>query len=345
MTRAASSGSSGMPGAAGEVVAGAERDQADDGVRRARGAGAARRPPRAGCRRRRPPRPGGRRGGAARRRARPGWRSRRPRRRWPPAAPSGRCSRVSSSALPASELVISSSGFHGAETTARGRASRRGSGQRRRRQERARRRSANVASQEPRCCCVRARLFQWTVGPTPVATGPGRERGARCPRSWSSEPSGATRARARRPTCSVRSIDYCVRYQGGNNAGHTIVVNGEKFATHLLPCGVLTPGCIPVIANGVVVDPGVLFARDRRPGARGVDTSRLVLSANAHLITTLPHDDRQGHRAVPRQEPDRHDRPRHRPDVRRQDQPGRHPGRRRVRREDPARRRSRRRSS
>src|SRR3954447_10982111 len=45
------------------------------------------------------------------------------------------------------------------------------------------------------------------------------------------------------------SIDYCVRYQGGNNAGHTIVVGGEKFATHLLPSGVLTPGCTPVIGN------------------------------------------------------------------------------------------------
>jgi adenylosuccinate synthase len=55
------------------------------------------------------------------------------------------------------------------------------------------------------------------------------------------------------------AIDYCVRYQGGNNAGHTIVVNGEKFATHLLPSGVLTPGCTPVIANGVVMDARVLF--------------------------------------------------------------------------------------
>src|SRR4051794_31848151 len=57
------------------------------------------------------------------------------------------------------------------------------------------------------------------------------------------------------------SIDYCVRYQGGNNAGHTIVVGGEKFATHLLPSGVLTPGCIPVIGNGVVVDARVLLRR------------------------------------------------------------------------------------
>src|SRR5437764_2786264 len=80
------------------------------------------------------------------------------------------------------------------------------------------------------------------------------------------------------------SIDYCVRYQGGNNAGHTIVVNGEKFATHLLPSGVLTPGCIPVIANGVVVDARVLLDENDGLAARGVDTSRVVLSSNAHLI-------------------------------------------------------------
>src|SRR3954463_12283467 len=82
------------------------------------------------------------------------------------------------------------------------------------------------------------------------------------------------------------SIDYCVRYQGGNNAGHTIVVDGEKFATHLLPSGVLTPGCIPVIANGVVVDARVLLEEIDGLAARGVDTSTVVLSANAHLITS-----------------------------------------------------------
>ena len=82
------------------------------------------------------------------------------------------------------------------------------------------------------------------------------------------------------------TIDYCVRTSGGNNAGHTIVVNGEKFATHLLPSGILTPDCTPVIANGVVVDPGALFREVDGMEARGVDTSRLVVSANAHLITS-----------------------------------------------------------
>jgi adenylosuccinate synthase len=81
-------------------------------------------------------------------------------------------------------------------------------------------------------------------------------------------------------------IDYCVRYQGGNNAGHTIVVDGEKFATHLLPSGVLTPGCTPVIGNGVVMDARVLFEEIDGLEARGVDASRLLVSANAHLITS-----------------------------------------------------------
>ncbi len=80
-------------------------------------------------------------------------------------------------------------------------------------------------------------------------------------------------------------IDYCVRTSGGNNAGHTVVVDGEKFDTHLLPTGVLTPGCTPVIANGVVVDLAALFEEIDRFASRGVDVSRLVVSANAHLIT------------------------------------------------------------
>jgi len=80
-------------------------------------------------------------------------------------------------------------------------------------------------------------------------------------------------------------IDYCVRTSGGNNAGHTIVVAGEKFATHLLPSGILTPGCVPVIANGVVVDPAALFSEIDGFEAKGIDvSSQLVVSANAHLI-------------------------------------------------------------
>jgi adenylosuccinate synthase len=80
-------------------------------------------------------------------------------------------------------------------------------------------------------------------------------------------------------------VDYVVKYNGGNNAGHTIVVGGEKYALHLLPSGVLTPDVTPVIGNGVVVDLGVLFGEIDAINARGVDTSKLLVSSNAHVIT------------------------------------------------------------
>jgi adenylosuccinate synthase len=79
-------------------------------------------------------------------------------------------------------------------------------------------------------------------------------------------------------------VDAVVKFNGGNNAGHTIVVDGEKYALHLLPSGILTPGCTPVIGNGVVIDLGVLFEEIDGLEARGVDTSKLVVSANAHVI-------------------------------------------------------------
>jgi adenylosuccinate synthase len=79
-------------------------------------------------------------------------------------------------------------------------------------------------------------------------------------------------------------IDFVVKFNGGNNAGHTVVIDGEKYALHLLPSGILTPGCTPVIGNGVVVDLAVLFQEIDAISARGIDTSRLVISANAHLI-------------------------------------------------------------
>ncbi len=80
------------------------------------------------------------------------------------------------------------------------------------------------------------------------------------------------------------SVDYCVRYQGGNNAGHTVVVDGESYAVHLLPSGVITPGCVPVIGNGVVVDPSVLLDEIAMLEGRGVSCANLLISANAHLI-------------------------------------------------------------
>src|SRR5216110_2194208 len=81
------------------------------------------------------------------------------------------------------------------------------------------------------------------------------------------------------------SVDYVVRYQGGNNAGHTVVVGDQKYALHLLPSGILTPGVVPVISNGVVVDIEVLFHELEALSSRGVDVSKLVVSANAHVIT------------------------------------------------------------
>ena len=80
-------------------------------------------------------------------------------------------------------------------------------------------------------------------------------------------------------------VDYVVKFNGGNNAGHTVVVGTEKYALHLLPSGILSPGVIPVIANGVVVDIEVLFDELDALSSRGVDVSRLQISANAHVIT------------------------------------------------------------
>ena len=85
-------------------------------------------------------------------------------------------------------------------------------------------------------------------------------------------------------------VQYVVRYQGGNNAGHTVVIptkNGpEKFALHLLPSGILTPEVVPVIGNGVVIDPAVLLNEINGLNERGIDTSKLKISADAHIITS-----------------------------------------------------------
>jgi len=80
-------------------------------------------------------------------------------------------------------------------------------------------------------------------------------------------------------------LQWVVRYQGANNAGHTVVLpNGDKYALHLIPSGILTPGVKNVIGNGVVVDPGVLLTELAGLEERDVDTSGLLLSADAHLI-------------------------------------------------------------
>jgi adenylosuccinate synthase len=79
-------------------------------------------------------------------------------------------------------------------------------------------------------------------------------------------------------------IDYVVKFNGGNNAGHTVVINGEKYALHLLPSGILSPGVVPVIGNGVVVDLEVLFQEIDALEARGLSAERLLVSSAAHVI-------------------------------------------------------------
>ena len=85
------------------------------------------------------------------------------------------------------------------------------------------------------------------------------------------------------------AVQYVVKFNGGNNAGHTVVIEGrdgtrEKYALHLLPSGILSPNVVPVIGNGVVIDLEVLFAELDGLQERGVDTSRLLVSASAHII-------------------------------------------------------------
>ncbi|MET8863565.1 adenylosuccinate synthase [Nonomuraea sp. NPDC049421] len=82
-------------------------------------------------------------------------------------------------------------------------------------------------------------------------------------------------------------VDYVVRYQGGNNAGHTVVIGDQKYALHLLPTGILSPEVVPVIGNGVVIDPGVLLSEIDGLAERGISAERLLISASAHLI--MPH--------------------------------------------------------
>jgi len=80
-------------------------------------------------------------------------------------------------------------------------------------------------------------------------------------------------------------IDYVVKFNGGNNAGHTVVIGDEKYALHLLPSGILTPGVTPVIGNGVVIDLEVLAEELDGLTARGLDVSKLLVSSHAHVIT------------------------------------------------------------
>ncbi|MDO5034421.1 MAG: adenylosuccinate synthase [Actinomycetaceae bacterium] len=80
------------------------------------------------------------------------------------------------------------------------------------------------------------------------------------------------------------AVDLVVKFNGGNNAGHTVVIDGEKYALHLLPAGILSEGVTPIIGNGVVIDLEVLFQEIEALEERGMDTSRLRISSNAHII-------------------------------------------------------------
>lgn len=82
----------------------------------------------------------------------------------------------------------------------------------------------------------------------------------------------------------AENADYVVRFQGGNNAGHTIVVGDQKLALSLIPSGIHYPNCTPVIASGTVIDPAVLLEEMDTLADKGFDPSRVRLSSNAHLI-------------------------------------------------------------
>ncbi|MGN6695475.1 MAG: adenylosuccinate synthetase, partial [Aquihabitans sp.] len=85
----------------------------------------------------------------------------------------------------------------------------------------------------------------------------------------------------------AKEMQLVVRYQGGHNAGHTLVVDGESFALQLCPSGILYDHITPVIGNGVVVDPRVLIAEMDMLQSRGISPDNLKVSGNAHLI--LPY--------------------------------------------------------
>src|SRR5512140_2323285 len=85
-------------------------------------------------------------------------------------------------------------------------------------------------------------------------------------------------------------MDYVVRFQGGNNAGHTIIYGGRTLKLHLIPSGIMYPHITPIIANGVVIDPKVLLEEMDALEADGLSTHKLLISCNAHLIMPYHRD-------------------------------------------------------
>jgi len=88
----------------------------------------------------------------------------------------------------------------------------------------------------------------------------------------------------------ARKVDAVVRYQGGSNAGHTVIVNGEKFVFHLIPSGILHPGKKGIIGNGVVIDPQQLLEEMQELQKRGVDVGNIYISSNAHVVMPYHKD-------------------------------------------------------
>ena len=88
----------------------------------------------------------------------------------------------------------------------------------------------------------------------------------------------------------AHDYDYVVRFQGGNNAGHTVIHGDTKLALHLMPSGVMYPDSTPVIGNGVVVDPGVLIKEMAMLQAAGITCENLKISCDAHIIMPYHKD-------------------------------------------------------
>ena len=115
----------------------------------------------------------------------------------------------------------------------------------------------------------------------------------------------------------AEQVAMVVRYQGGDNAGHTVVSGDEVFKLRLMPSGVLYPHITSVIGNGVVVNPVTLIGELDMLAARGIDVEPRAGQPQRARDHAVPHRPRPGERGAPRRREGRHDRPRHRPDLRR----------------------------
>ena len=127
----------------------------------------------------------------------------------------------------------------------------------------------------------------------------------------------------------AENADVIARFQGGNNAGHTLVVKGEQTILHLIPSGILHDQKICVIGNGVVVDPQVLLEEIDKLNSRGLfpPNTRLFVSEKAHRHHALSPADRSGAGSAAGRQENRDDGPGYRPRIRRQGCPGGHPHR------------------